>query len=70
MLLGKHGVHPAQQANRAGHSVADVGYGQVETCARHLMRWPYGRYDLRRVAADFEASAGGDAHDAGIALRQ
>jgi hypothetical protein len=50
-----------------GHSVADVCYGQIETCAasdalaQRAVRPPPRR-------GRFRASAGGDADDAGIAF--
>jgi hypothetical protein len=54
VLLGTMAFIPRNTPFEPGHNVADVCYGQIETCARHLMRWPNGRYALRRIAADFE----------------
>jgi hypothetical protein len=53
VLLGVMSFVPRNTPIPPGHSVADVGYGQVETGAWYLVRWPTGRYDLRRVSADF-----------------
>jgi len=36
-----------------GHSVVDVGYGQVESGGWYLVRRPDARYELHRVAAAF-----------------
>ena len=40
-----------------GHGVFDVGYGQIETSAWYLVRWPDGHYDLHRVTAGFAQPA-------------
>jgi hypothetical protein len=53
LLLGLMSFVPRDQPIPAGHSVVDVGYGQVESGAWYLVRWPGGRYDLHRVAAAF-----------------
>jgi hypothetical protein len=53
LLLGLMAFIPRSTPIPAGHSVVDVGYSQVESGAWYLVRWPGGRYDLRRVVADF-----------------
>jgi hypothetical protein len=53
VLLGLMAFVPRNASIAPGHSVADVGYGQVETGAWYLVRRPNGRYELHRVAADF-----------------
>jgi hypothetical protein len=53
LLLGVMGFVPRNISIPSSHSVVDVGYGQVEAGAWYLVRWPNGRYDVRRVAADF-----------------
>jgi hypothetical protein len=57
LLLGVMAFVPRNTPIPAGHSVADVGYGQVEAGAWYLVRWPTGRYDVRRVTADFTQPA-------------
>jgi len=37
----------------AGHSLVDVGYGQLESGAWYLVRWPDRRYSLHQIAAAF-----------------
>jgi hypothetical protein len=53
VLLGLMAFVPRNAAIPAGHSVVDVGYGQVESGAWYLARRPDGHYDLHRVAAAF-----------------
>jgi hypothetical protein len=53
VLLGLMAFVPRAAPISAGHGVVDVGYGQVESGAWYLVRWPDGRYDLRRVTAAF-----------------
>jgi hypothetical protein len=53
LLLGLMAFIPRNVPIAAGHSVLDVGYGQVESGAWYLVRWPGGRYDLHRVAGAF-----------------
>jgi hypothetical protein len=53
LLLGLMAFIPRTSPIGAGHGVVDVGYGQVESGAWYLVRWPNGRYDLRRVVAPF-----------------
>jgi len=57
VLLGTQAFVPRDTPVPAGHSVFDVGYGQVETGAWYLVRWPNGHYDLHRVSADFSQPA-------------
>jgi hypothetical protein len=52
-LLGLMAFIPRNAPIAAGHSAVDVGYGQVESGAWYLIRWPGGRYELHRVDADF-----------------
>jgi hypothetical protein len=54
LLLGLMAFIPRNVLIAAGHSVVDVGYGQVESGAWYLVRWPDGHYDLHRVAASFD----------------
>jgi hypothetical protein len=54
LMLGVMAFIPRNQPIPAGHSVVDVGYGQAESGAWYLVRWPDGHYDLHRVAADIE----------------
>jgi len=56
-LMGVMSFIPRNVPISPGHSVADVGYGQVETGAWYLVRWPNGHYDLRRVTAAFRQPA-------------
>jgi hypothetical protein len=53
VLLGLMAFVPRNAAVSAGHSVVDVGYGQVESGAWYLVRHPDGHYDLHRVVAAF-----------------
>ncbi len=54
LLLGIMAFIPRGAAIAAGHSVFDVGYGQVESGAWYLVRWPDARYELRRIDAAFD----------------
>lgn len=49
ILIGLMSFIPPGAQLSAGHSAVDVGYGQVESGAWYLVRWPGGRYDLHRV---------------------
>jgi hypothetical protein len=51
ILIGLMSFIPPGAQVSSGHTVVDVGYGQVESGAWYLVRGPGGRYDLRRVAA-------------------
>ena len=53
VLLGLMAFVPRNAPIPKGHSVVDVGYGQVESGAWYLVRWPSDRFDLRPVSADF-----------------
>jgi len=53
LLLGLMAFIPQSTPIPAGHSVVDVGYGQAESGAWYLVRWPDGQYDLHRVVAAF-----------------
>lgn len=57
LLMGTMSFIPRKVAVSPGHSVLDVGYGQVESGAWYLVRWPNGNYDLHRVTADFTQPA-------------
>jgi len=57
ILFGTQAFIPRNMPIPAGHGVFDVGYGQVETGAWYLARWPNGHYDLHRVTADFAQPA-------------
>jgi hypothetical protein len=57
VLLGVMAFIPHDTPIPTGHGVFDVGYGQVETGAWYLVRWPNGHYDLHRVTADFAQPA-------------
>jgi hypothetical protein len=50
ILFGVMSFIPRYTVIAAGHAVVDVGYGQVESGAWYLVRWPGGRYALRQVA--------------------
>jgi hypothetical protein len=53
VLLGLMAFVPRNAVIPAGHSVIDVGYGQVESGAWYLVRRPAGHYDLHQIAAAF-----------------
>jgi hypothetical protein len=53
ILLGLEAFVPRTASVPIGHSVVDVGYGQVESGAWYLVRWPDRRYDLHQIAAPF-----------------
>jgi hypothetical protein len=57
LLIGVMAFVPRNTPIPPGHSVVDVGYGQVESGAWYLVRWPNGRYDVRRVTAGFTQPA-------------
>jgi hypothetical protein len=50
ILFGVMSFIPRTTAIAAGHAVVDVDYGQVESGAWYLVRWPGGRYEPRQVA--------------------
>lgn len=51
LLIGLMAFVPRNEAATPGHSLVEVGYGQVEGGAWYLVRWPSGRYDLHKVTA-------------------
>jgi hypothetical protein len=53
LLLGLMAFIPQSTPIPAGHRVVDVGYGQAESGAWYLVRWPDARYDLHRVVGAF-----------------
>jgi hypothetical protein len=53
VLLGLMAFIPRGALIPSGHSVVDVGYGQVESGAWYLVRRSSARYELRRVVAAF-----------------
>lgn len=53
MLLGLEAFVPRPASVPPGHSLVDVGYGQVESGAWYLVRWPDRRYSLHQIAAPF-----------------
>lgn len=53
LLLGLCAFIPRTVPIAPGHAVYDVGYGQMESGAWYLVRWPDGRYDLHRITAPF-----------------
>jgi hypothetical protein len=53
VLLGVMAFIPRTMPVAPGHALVDVGYGQVEAGGWYLVRGPAGRYNLRRIAADF-----------------
>lgn len=53
LLIGLMAFIPRNVPIAAGHRVVDVGYGQVESGAWYLVRWPDGHYDLHQVTAAF-----------------
>jgi hypothetical protein len=53
LVIGLMAFMPRNVAIAAGHDVVDVGYGQAESGAWYLVRWPDGHYDLHEVAAAF-----------------
>ena len=53
MLLGLEAFVPRNAPIPPGHSVVDVGYGQVESGGWYLVRRPDGHYDLHRIDAAF-----------------
>jgi hypothetical protein len=53
VLMGLFAFIARDAAIAPGHDVVDVGYGRVDSDGWYLVRWPDGRYDLRRVNADF-----------------
>ena len=53
LLIGFMAFIPRKVSIAAGHGVVDVGYGQAESGAWYLVRWPDGHYDLHQVTAAF-----------------
>ncbi len=53
ILLGLEAFVPRTALVPTGHSVVDVGYGQVESGAWYLVRWPDRRYSLHQITARF-----------------
>jgi hypothetical protein len=53
LLIGLQAFIPRNVPIAAGHRVFDAGYGQAESGAWYLVRWPDGRYDLHQVTAAF-----------------
>ncbi len=53
ILLGLEAFVPRTASVPIGHGVVDVGYGQVESGAWYLVRWPDRRYDLHQISAPF-----------------
>jgi hypothetical protein len=51
ILLGLEAFVPRTASVPGGHSVVDVGYGQVKGGAWYLVRWPDRRYDLHQIVA-------------------
>jgi len=51
LLIGFLAFIPRDVPIAAGHSVVDAGYGQADSGAWYLVRWPDGRYDLHQVTA-------------------
>jgi len=49
LLIGVMAFVPRGTAMAQGHTLVDVGYGQVEGGAWYLVRLPSGRYELRRI---------------------
>ena len=53
LLIGLMAFIPRNIPIAAGHGMVDVGYGQAESGAWYLVRWPEGHYDLHQVTAVF-----------------
>jgi len=53
ILLGLEAFVPRTASIPAEHSVVDVGYGQVESGAWYLVRWPDRRYSLHQIVGLF-----------------
>ena len=53
LLIGLEAFIPRNATIAAGHSTVDVGYGQLESGAWYLVRWPDGHFDLHRIVAAF-----------------
>jgi hypothetical protein len=53
LLIGLMAFIPRKVPIAPGHTVVDVGYGQAESGAWYLVRWPDGHYDLHQVIANF-----------------
>jgi hypothetical protein len=51
LLIGLMAFIPRTTPIAAGHGVVDAGYGQADSGAWYLVRWPDGRYDLHQVVA-------------------
>ncbi len=53
ILFGLEAFVPRTASVPIGHSVVDVGYGQVESGAWYLVRWPDRHYELHQILAPF-----------------
>lgn len=53
LVIGLMAFIPRNMPIAAAHGVVDVGYGQAESGAWYLVRWPDGHYDLHQVTAAF-----------------
>jgi poly(A) polymerase len=53
LLIGLQAFIPRKTPIPAGHRVFEAGYGQAESGAWYLVRWPDGHYDLHEVTAGF-----------------
>jgi hypothetical protein len=53
ILLGLEAFVPRTASVPIGHGVVDVGYGEVESGAWYLVRWPDCHYELHQIAAPF-----------------
>jgi hypothetical protein len=51
LLIGLEAFIPPRAPAPSGHSVVDVGYGQLDAGGWYLVRYPDGRYDLRQITA-------------------
>jgi hypothetical protein len=51
LLMGFEAFIPRRSPTPSGHSVVDVGYGQLDAGAWYLVRYPAGHYDLRQINA-------------------
>ena len=56
LIVGLMAFVPRGVPAAYGHTLVDVGYGQVEGGAWYLVRWPDGRYELHQVNAPFPQS--------------
>lgn len=49
LLIGLEAFIKRESPVPAGHTVSNIGHGQLESNAWYLIRWANGRYDLRRL---------------------